>query len=623
MSALWLGFCVVSLAACAPAQPQVALFSDDFDAGTSEENWVVYSHAGDYTADFAFDYGPRGIPPAPNSVGGSTIGLQFTVNNNDDVAAADAVSAYPVATFLDGEYTLKFDMWLNYNGGAGGGSGSTEFATAGLNHAGDQVVWQNNVASDGYWFAVTGEGGASNDYCVYRNATLLSAAVAGQAAVSRNHTDVFYQSLFPSPSYETQGAPGKHWVEVEISQRGGVIEWRLNGMLIAIRLDTASTAGNVMLGYMDTYSSIANPAVDNFVIFDNLRIEQPDCNQNAVPDAQDLVIGTSLDCNANGRPDDCETIPAGDLDNDGDTDAVDFAAFTEHMSGVDLAPNPPEPACIGAGLAAFDVNHDGDVDVADFADLQRRCTTGSFPPRPTGAPTGSQFLAEIAGLDRTARESRVMQEITGGNVPGFMRSFIPINVSANISGSPVSATYYVSPDYLCIGRDTDFVRMPPTPLVGQPIADALGCLLPTRKMVDDIYAQAEVKLAPSPISPATVDITRATTFYRHHQRVEEQRAGQTLGALVGGIKKDVVITPQLESHPNRVAIYGWHQLNGQPIQPLYLGHVDYYVDYSHGIRLVQQKMLVDGVEMSVADVLADPDLHVLLSDEGVVLNPSY
>ena len=512
MPALWLGFCATSLAACAPAQPRVVVFSDDFDAGASEADWVVYSHAGDYTADFAFDYGTRDIPPAPNSAGGSTIGLQFTVNNNDDIAAADAVSAYPLATFLDGDYTLKFDMWLNYNGGAGGGSGSTEFATAGLNHAGGQVVWQNNGASDGYWCAVTGEGGASDDYRVYRDATLLSTATAGQAAVSRNHTDVFYQSLFPNPSYETQGAPGKHWVEVEISQRGGVIEWRLNGMLIAIRLDTASSAGNVMLGYMDTYSSIADPAVDNFVIFDNLRIEQPDCNQNAVPDAQDLVVGTSLDCNANNRPDDCETIPAGDLDNDGDTDAVDLAAFAEHMSGVDLAPNPPEPACIGAGLAAFDFDSDGDVDVEDFADLQRSCTTGPFPPRPAIALAGSQFMAEIAGLERTARESRAMAEVTGGNIPGFMRSFIPINVSATIGGSPVSATYYVSPDYLCIGRDDDFVRIPPTPLIGQPIADALGCLLPTRKMVDDIYTQAAVKLAPSPISPATVDITRATTF---------------------------------------------------------------------------------------------------------------
>ncbi len=96
-----------------------------------------------------------------------------------------------------------------------------------------------------------------------------------------------------------------------------------------------------------------------------------------------------------------------------------------------------------------------------------------------------------------------------------------------------------------------------------------------------------------------------------------------LGPLVGGIKKDVVITPLLASNPGKVAIYGWHQLNGQPIQPLYLGHGVSYVDYSHGIRLVRGQMLVNGQVRSVADVLADPDLCVLLSDEGVVTNPRY
>ncbi len=32
---------------------------------------------------------------------------------------------------------------------------------------------------------------------------------------------------------------------------------------------------------------------------------------------------------------------------------------------------------------------------------------------------------------------------------------------------------------------------------------------------------------------------------------------------------------------------------------------------------------VDGVEMSVADVLADPSLHALVSDEGVLTLPSH
>jgi hypothetical protein len=617
------GLLSISMLACTSARGQAVLYADNFDAGNSASGWSVASQAGDYTADFAFDYSSRGIPSAPNSIGGSTIGLRLTVNNNDAIAAKDAVSVYPLNLTLSGKRTLKFDLWLNYNGGAGGGSGSTEFATFGLLHSGAQACNPDNPASDGVWFAVSGEGGASEDYRTYNAATLQSAISGGYAAGSLNHTADFYQTLFASPPFETAGAPGKQWVQVSVTAGDDIVEWRMNGMLIAIRDQATLPSGNLMLGYMDTFTSIANPAADNFVIFDNVRVEGPDCDDNGIADDVELSGDPSKDCNGNGLLDTCESIPQGDFDRDGDSDHVDFEAYAATMAGPEKPLIVDSASCTAAYLAAFDHDADSDLALDDFAALQSRGTPGPFPPRSADAPTGRQFMAEAAGLTRTQREARITAEILGGNVPGFLREFVPINVSASISGSTVHATYYVSPDYLCIGHDDDFARIPMTPLIAQPIADALDCLLPTRKMVNDIYAQAGVKLAPQPISPATVDITLATTHLRHHELVESQRAGQPLGQLIGGIKKDVVITPLLASNPGKVAIYGWHQLSGSPIQPLYLGHVDWYVDYSHGIRLVHDQMLVDGSVMSVADVLADPDLHVLLSDEGVVTLPRY
>jgi hypothetical protein len=77
-----------------------------------------------------------------------------------------------------------------------------------------------------------------------------------------------------------------------------------------------------------------------------------------------------------------------------------------------------------------------------------------------------------------------------------------------------------------------------------------------------------------------------------------------------------VWTARLAERPHKVAIYGWHHPDGRPIQPLYAGHSDRYVDYSHGLRLVATRMIADGVETSVAAVLADPELCALLSDEG-------
>ncbi len=599
------------------------LFADDFDAGGSGQNWIVLSQAGDCLADFAFNYSTRGIPPAPNSTGGSTIGVRLMANANDAIPATDAISVYPIAGSFSGDYSLFFDMWANYCGGAGGGTGSTQFATAGVNHSGTRVVWPLNAASDGLWCAVTGEGGAADDYAAYSGATLLGLTAGGYAASSRNNTAVFYQNFFPAPPFETAGAPGKQWVEVEIRVRGGAVEWRLDDRVIAMRFDTSATGGKIMLGQADTFSSISVPPADTFVVYDNVRVLARDCNGNGIADAQDLATGTSLDCNATGIPDECEAVEAGDFDGDGDLDSADVAALGVCLGGPDPRPPPPSQACCNACLAAYDMAASGAVDLADVAVLQLHSTPGPFAPRSSSAVRGARFMAEVVGLSRADREVRIQQEILGGNVPGFIRTFVPVTVSTTINGAPTTATYYVTPDYLAIGHDDDFVRIPMTPLIAQPIADALDCLLPTRKMVNDIYSQASVKLAPQPISPSYVDIMLVTTQYRHNDIIRGQQQGYALGPLVGGIKKDVVITTQIPTHPGKVAIYGWHYLNGAPIQPLYLGHEISYVDYSHGIRLVKNQMLVNGQQMSVAAVLADPALCVLLSDEGVVSQPRY
>jgi hypothetical protein len=48
-----------------------------------------------------------------------------------------------------------------------------------------------------------------------------------------------------------------------------------------------------------------------------------------------------------------------------------------------------------------------------------------------------------------------------------------------------------------------------------------------------------------------------------------------------------------------------------------------WVDYSQCTRLVQQKMTVNGLPKTVAEVLADPALAGLLSNEGPIPNPRY
>ena len=201
-----------------------------------------------------------------------------------------------------------------------------------------------------------------------------------------------------------------------------------------------------------------------------------------------------------------------------------------------------------------------------------------------------------------------------GNIPEFLRRFSPVQVSITDSatGKIINATYYVAPDYLSIGTDNDWARIPLTPMAAQQIADRVECFLPTRKMVNDIYRQATVKLEPVPMY-AFRDST--ITMWHHHMIVEGQRRGRK--GLIAGIKKDVVISEKVsrDARPDREAIYGWHKLDGLPIQPLYTGHINWWVDYSHGIRLVYKKIRVGKRWMDYQDVLKDPLLRKLICDE--------
>jgi hypothetical protein len=257
--------------------------------------------------------------------------------------------------------------------------------------------------------------------------------------------------------------------------------------------------------------------------------------------------------------------------------------------------------------------------------------TLSLPPRPVGAPGGDAFAASVSALTRDQREELVFQQIMSGNVPEFLRTLVSVSTRATIGGVSRTTRWYVTPDYMALGSNDDYFLMPMTPILAQRLADAIGCSLPTKKMVDAIYAGATVKVAPIPIPPSAAMIT-IPVFKQHNDTLRIQRApllnAHPLGEMVAGHKKDVIISNAIltnlkPSVPKPVVIYGWHQLNGVPIQPVYNGHDQTYADYSHGIRMVQRELTVDSMVSTVDAVLRDNSLWQLLSDEGVMQNPRY
>jgi hypothetical protein len=245
-----------------------------------------------------------------------------------------------------------------------------------------------------------------------------------------------------------------------------------------------------------------------------------------------------------------------------------------------------------------------------------------IPQRSVAAPGVRALLGGLFGLEGEGREAVLREQLLSGNIPDFLRRLRPVIFESVVGGRKVTVTLCVAPDYLAIGSDQEFLRVPlglPAALL---VAERFGFLLPTRRMVDAIYAQAQVHLTPQPL-PAGASM-RSTGFLQLHDLlVQAQRALLGLGAdeltgLTSGHKKDLVLTNRLRSEPGRVAIYGWHRGEGAPIQPLSTVHGSRYVDYSHGVRLVSSTAWVDGEPRSLAALLEDPVLAPMLSDEGAI-----
>jgi len=181
-----------------------------------------------------------------------------------------------------------------------------------------------------------------------------------------------------------------------------------------------------------------------------------------------------------------------------------------------------------------------------------------LPERPINAQSGSAFAEIITNWDLAARDRAILDQVLAGNVPEFWRHFVKVEVERPAGGATLRAAYWVSPDYVCVGSDSDYFLMPMAPATAQELADLLECTVPTRKMVDDIYRAAAVKLAPAPMPPSP-DMTTLPVFRRHNEAVRSQRASflalHPLGALVAGHKKDVVVSRQIEPGSSKVAIY--------------------------------------------------------------------
>ena len=305
---------VAAALAAAPAVGRAnVIYTENFDTDASGR-WTFLSEAPADTgpadaygneADFFFDYSTIGIPAAPRSAGGTTRGLKMEANV-PGTARFTGGSASPIGQAFTGDYTLRADVWQNFNGPfPAGGSGSTQMTWGGIGTAGTTAQFPGTGVG-GVGFAASGDGGTASDYRAYTNvgaplAPSTGAYAAGNQPVppattpdSRNNTDPYYGNngfggetapedqlaLFPQQSGTTAaGTQGMAWHLWEITKIDNTVTWTIDGVTIAtVDVTNEPFAGeNIFFGQFDiNATSSADPNARSllFGLVDNVEVIQ-------------------------------------------------------------------------------------------------------------------------------------------------------------------------------------------------------------------------------------------------------------------------------------------------------------------------------------------------------------
>ncbi|MEM9588954.1 MAG: PEP-CTERM sorting domain-containing protein [Planctomycetota bacterium] len=283
------------------------LFMDNFNTVDSASAYVQTESSADTSVTYAFDYSALNIPVAPNTTDSSTLGVRFAANITGDQGgsgSAQAITLHTVQQF-SGAYIVQFDAWINANGPfPGGGGGSTEFLTAGVGGDGLTPNRGGGTGSGG-WTAVTGEGGASRDYRMYKQENEQFIASTQYTAPSQDAGNAYYNQFGNIDVEQFQQGPSQtgttgsgtfgfdwHVVELVVDPAGqGTMTWSIDGLEIGTLNgavgDDFATDGSVTIGYMDVFSSISDSPTNSFGLIDNLVV-------TAVPEPGSFALLTGL-----------------------------------------------------------------------------------------------------------------------------------------------------------------------------------------------------------------------------------------------------------------------------------------------------------------------------------------
>jgi hypothetical protein len=245
--------------------------------------------------------------------------------------------------------------------------------------------------------------------------------------------------------------------------------------------------------------------------------------------------------------------------------------------------------------------------------------------------TGTDAATQLAGRETVDDVDAVFDAfMAGGQVPGYVTNTADWP-SITIKGDGHTLEVPVIPDYWGVGTNADPLRAGKTSeFFAQKVADNYDAVLPSEKLLRDIQAQANPKLAYIAVQNASGgadDSTAGMIKANAKANAALSAAGVTPGdgKLVIGYRKGYVVRPALNG--DYIAIYGgrWDS-SGKIVQPT-SGHAHTsgriagtpnYSDYSHGIVLVSRQATLDGENVDLRDLFLskDPTIVALVSSEG-------
>lgn len=290
------------------------LYSDNFESDPNGTNWNVFfgtlpGGAPDHTVVFGYDYtsGSLGnlspIPPAPHSTSGDTKGLYMTVNKSDAAPVSAGLNLYLKNRTFSNNFALRFDMFLVQNSGPVFGAANqskNETALFGINHSGTRTNWIRNSVpgtgtpkfdSDGLFCSVEEDASTTLNFAFWSGPTWTNTVQVIGPTNYMGRLASTTREVFKKPPFDAGPALGgvpantilnttPTWTEVELSQVGNLLTWKINNTVVLRYFNTNAftapyTNGAIMLGYNDPWDDIGNQSAGSgeaCVIYDNVKV---------------------------------------------------------------------------------------------------------------------------------------------------------------------------------------------------------------------------------------------------------------------------------------------------------------------------------------------------------------